>query len=124
MPGRTPLIQKQRMRVKPQAEEFTPAERIRLRALMRQLEQAPVVDEYLDCPAVADKLGLSTRTVRDLANDGAFDGVWGRAWKPQHNRLKIPSRGVQAFIEARAARVVTQTYALEPANVPAISPKL
>lgn len=95
--------QKQRMRVSPQAEEFSPAERMRLRALLRQLEEVPVVDEYLDCPEVAAKLGLSTRTVRDLANEGAFDGVWGQAWKPQHNRLKVPSRGVQAFIAARSA---------------------
>ena len=33
----------------------------------------------------------------------------------------LPAPGY--FIEASAARVVTQTYALEPANVPAISPK-
>lgn len=112
--GRPTLFQqqqRQRMRTSPQAEEFSAAERMRLRALMRQLEQAPAVDEYLDCPEVAAKLGLSTRTVRNLANDGAFDGAWGKAWKPQHNRLKVPARGVQAFIEARAAHPEDQEEA-------------
>lgn len=90
---------KQAMKVRTDAQPLRPDELIRLRQILR----TPVVDDYLEAAKVAAKLGLSKRTVLDLAHAGEFDGAWGTAFKPAHNRLRIPAAGVAAYIAKRPA---------------------
>jgi hypothetical protein len=88
-----------RMRTKPSAEPLRPDELAQVRALIRAVQ----VDDYIDAHKAAARLSLSKRTVLDLANAGAFDGEWGVAWKPSHNRLRIPLKGIDAYIKAHPA---------------------
>jgi len=89
---------KQRMKVRRDAEPLRPDELILLRGILRK----PEVDDYLDSAEVATKLGLAKQTVLHLAHSGAFNGPWGIAFKPAHNRLRIPVKGVTAYIERNA----------------------
>ena len=88
------------MRRSPMAQPLSPAE---LASVRRLLASGTVVDDYEDAAVVARKLGLGKRTVLDLARDGEFDGEWGNAFKPAPNRLRIPLRGVDAYIRRNPA---------------------
>lgn len=86
------------MRVRRDAEELRPEELIKLRALLSRVD----LDHYLESSEVANRLGLHNRTVLDLSRAGEFDGKWGKAFKPAHNRVRIPIKGVRAWMEKNA----------------------
>lgn len=88
---------KQAMRRKPSAEPLRPDELVQVRALLAKGDPRP----DLDARDVAVRLKLSPRTVLDLC--GKRDG-FPNAWKPSHNRVRIPEADVEAYRERRRVR--------------------
>lgn len=82
------------MRLKPAALPLRPDELVQVRALLRQGDPRP----DLDAGEVARRLGLTRRTILDLC--GVSEG-FPNAWKPSHNRVRIPQRDVDAYKERR-----------------------
>lgn len=78
------------------AMPLAPHELVQVRALLASGDPRP----DLDAGVVATRLGLARRTVLDLC--GKVDG-FPNAWKPSHNRVRIPAADVDAY---RAHRLV------------------
>lgn len=91
-----------RMSISPKAQPLTAAELVELRALRDELrsllpKMAPLAQD-VPCAEAARRLGLTSRTVRELAKAGELPG----AWKPAENRLHIPVKSIEAYKERRA----------------------
>lgn len=95
----------QHMQVSPDAEPLRPEELKLLRRLLRGAKRE--LDDYLDAEQVAEKLGLTKRTVLDMVSAGEFP----QAIKPMAKVVRIPVGDVLAFVD----RNRVQARALEGA---------
>lgn len=74
--------------------EFSDVERARMRELLARADKGLLLLEDFDARQVAKMVGLKPRAVLDLARRGE---AFPNAYKPSHNRLRIPAQDVVAF---------------------------
>lgn len=84
------------MRVRRDAEPLTPEELVFFRRMKRRMEGLERLDD-VDAAEAARLLGVARRTVLDLVRAGELPG----AWKPSHNRVRVPLAAIEAYRAAR-----------------------
>lgn len=82
--------------------ELSPPERAKMRELLARVERGELLEDEFDAREVAKMVGLKPRAVLDLARTGV---AFPHAYKPAHNRVRIPARDVLAFKLSRRVAV-------------------
>lgn len=74
--------------------DFAPEERVKLREIVALVGKGELLQRDYSAEEVAEMVGLKKRAILDMARRGE---AFVHAYKPAHNKVRIPAADVVAF---------------------------